>query len=397
MEFGTDLIERGVGIDHASNAIVDELARRGAPATLPRIEGGQDYTDPALRRGWMAEALAARSSPHFKASEPARQFASHRIGDFARECLALRGGESAYLPGLNSIKAALTTSDFPLLLADVAHKTLMAEYQAAPAGVLAICRRADAVDFRTKHNLKFGEGPTLLQTSETGEFQYGSISEGDETYALARYGRILSISYKALVNDDTSAFSRVPRMLALAARELEAQTVVDLLTSNAGGGPTMSDGNPLFHSAHGNLAGAGAAIDVSPVGAARAAMRLQKGLSGKPVNIVPMFLLVNAAKETLGEQVLSSVYSAKVSDVNPFSERLKLVVDPRLDAKSGTAWYVAADLPQTAIEYCYLTGEEGPQVATRTGFTTDGIDLRVTHNFGAGAVDFRGIYRNPGA
>ncbi|MGH8502007.1 MAG: hypothetical protein ACREVE_05945 [Gammaproteobacteria bacterium] len=93
----------------------------------------------------------------------------------------------------------------------------------------------------------------------------------------------------------------------------------------------------------------------------------------------------------------NTMVAAKVTDVNPFSS-LILAVDPRLDASSATAWYLFAS-PAVApvIRYSTLEGAAGPQVETKEGFEIPGISFRVLHDFGAGIVDYRGAYKNPGA
>lgn len=34
---------------------------------------------------------------------------------------------------------------------------------------------------------------------------------------------------------------------------------------------------------------------------------------------------------------------------------------------------------------------------TRTGFEVDGLEIKARHDFAAKAIDWRGLYRNPGA
>ena len=49
------------------------------------------------------------------------------------------------------------------------------------------------------------------------------------------------------------------------------------------------------------------------------------------------------------------------------------------------------------LEYAYLSGNEGPTTTTEWGFDTDGMKLKVVHDFGAGFVDFRGTAKGAGA
>ncbi len=124
------------------------------------------------------------------------------------------------------------------------------------------------------------------------------------------------------------------------------------------------------------------------------AMRTQKGLDGAtPINVVPRFLLVGPALETAAEKLLASIYAATTDDVQPI--RLSLLVEPRI---TGNSWYVFGD-PASApvLEYAYLSSAPGPQLSSRDGWEVLGREFRVVLDFGCGAVEHRGAYRNPGA
>lgn len=110
---------------------------------------------------------------------------------------------------------------------------------------------------------------------------------------------------------------------------------------------------------------------------------------------MPRYLLVGPALETTAEKLLSTINATTVDDVNPFGGRLSLLVEPRL---TGNAWYVFAD-PATApvLEWAYLSSAPGPQLSSRDGWDVLGREFRVVLDFGCGAVDHRGAYRNPGA
>ena len=49
------------------------------------------------------------------------------------------------------------------------------------------------------------------------------------------------------------------------------------------------------------------------------------------------------------------------------------------------------------IEWAYLSGYEGVQIETRAGFDVDGVEVKCRLDFGAKAIDWRGLFRNPGA
>jgi hypothetical protein len=47
--------------------------------------------------------------------------------------------------------------------------------------------------------------------------------------------------------------------------------------------------------------------------------------------------------------------------------------------------------------YGYLRGAAGPRVTTDTPFDSQGVWFKVESDFGCGATDFRGGWKNPGA
>jgi phage major head subunit gpT-like protein len=208
--------------------------------------------------------------------------------------------------------------------------------------------------------------------------------------------KIWPISRQSLINDDLGAFGDMSAMMGRAAAETEARLLVDLLTANAGLGLTMDDGNPLFDTAaHGNEAASGTTIDAAALADGVLAMRVQKGLSGEPINLTPAFLLVSPVKEFVARQALASYYPATAADTNPLAGSVQILVEPRL---TGNRWYLFASpavLP--VLEYSYLSSAPGPQMQSREGFDVLGIEFRVILDYGAGVLDWRGAYTNEGA
>ncbi|MFZ5964728.1 prohead protease/major capsid protein fusion protein [Thalassococcus sp. BH17M4-6] len=387
-------IDADASAEEARTAAFEAMRTRSAQTTTrsTRATITADHTDPAEIAMRAGEALFARSHHDHELSEAARPYANMTTIDLARDCLRRSGISYTGMTADTVITRALhTTSDFPLILGDTVSRELRRAYQAAPSGVRMLARQTTARDFRAKRALQFGEGPELKKVPQGGEFQYGTIDESAETYSVETFGRIFSISRHALINDDLGAFTQIPAKLGNAARAFEAGQLVAKLVEN----PAMSDGNPVFHADHGNLAASGAALSITTLTAARTAMRRQKGLGGQPIDAKPYAVVVPPELETLAEQLLTEINATKSDDVNPFGT-LMLAVEPRL-TDTG-AWYVAAD-PATidGLEYAYLEGAPGPQIETRQGFEVDGVQMKVRLDFGCGWTDFRGWYRNAGA
>ncbi len=393
-------IDRDADPDTARRAAFEALASRSAPAIRTeqvRVEMGGSQDEPALRARQMGEALYARINPRHELSEPARRYAYSTPVDMAKELLTLRGESTMALSPASLVTRALhTTSDFPIILGDTVGRVLRDAYQAAPSGIRRLGRQTTARDFRAVNKIMLGEAPLLEKLNEHGEIKAGTMAEAREAYKVETWARKIGITRQVLVNDDLGAFADLARRMGQAAAETEARILVTLLEAGSGNGPTLSDGKTLFHADHGNKAGSGAAISDATLSAARLALRTQKGIEDRTMRITPKNLLVPPALETTAEKWLASIAPATAADVNPFSGSLSLVVEPRLS--SATRWYVTADPAEIdGLEFAYLSGAEGPQVESRSGWDVDGVEIRVILDFGAGFIDHRGWFMNAGA
>jgi hypothetical protein len=401
------LIDSGSSVDDARRAYFEEQARRYEqnPTRGPSdIIATRDETE--TRRALMSEAIAHRANPKNPLSEGARQYRGMDLLDMARECVFQAGGKVRSLSRREVAVIALnldsdlagragmhSTSDFPAILGSTVNRTLRAAYQLSPRTFVGWCRRSTASDFREVARTQLSELSKLQKVNEGGEYKYLSFGDSQEKYSLGKYGGIVALTWETLVNDDLSAFDRIPVAMADEAAATEGDIVYGILTSN----PNMADGNALFSSAHGNLAGAGAAISDTSLGAARAAMRKQTGAQGRILNITPDVLIVGPDKEAEANKYTSAQFvAAKAADINPnFNTTLEVVVDARI---TGNQWFMATRPTRVdTIEYTYLEDEEEIFTEQRTGFEVDGLETKVRHVFAAKAIDWRGLYKNPGA
>lgn len=367
------------------------LARR-QERRAPQIRVGHSHDDPAAVLQRQTDALSARmmgTAP----SDEARPYAGFELIDFARDALTRSGASVAMLNREEVLtRAQHTTSDFSELLTGAGNRVLADAYRRAESPIKQLARQRTAADFRPLSTLKLGEFSGLSKVTESGEIKSMTTGEAKESYSLETFGGMFALSRKAIINDDLNAFARWGEMMGSAAAETETDQLLGLLLANGGAGVGMEDGQPLFHASHGNLHQTpGTELSQESLSAARLAMRTQRGLtSATPVNVVPKYLLVSPELETDAERLLATINPAMADDVNPFSGKLQLLVEPRL---TGAGWYVFGD-PASApvLEYAYLSSAQGPQLASRDGWEVLGREFRVTLDFGCGATDWRGAY-----
>jgi len=398
MSYADELIDGDVTVDAARAQVLEKLAARTESAPISsRADIFTTVDETETRRSLMTEAVLYRANPSAKLSDGARQYAGLSMIDIAKECLDARGVKYRGMDRLQIVSRAFEgNSDLPNVLANVANKSLRQAYESAPRTFTPWARQTTAPDFKLMSKVSLSDAPALEKVTENGEFKRGAVTDGKETYQLATYGKIIGLTRQAIINDDLSAFTRIPAMFATAAANLESDTVYGILTANA----ALADGVTLFHAAtHLNYTSTGTVISIDSLGVAKKLMRLQKTPKNVVMNLTPKFLIVPAQIENVGWQYTTPEYNAATAaTVNPFRGQLQLIVEPRLDASSGTAWYMAADSNMVdTIEYCYLEGQNGVYIETRQGFDVDGMEIKARLDFAAKAIDYRGLYKNVGA
>jgi hypothetical protein len=409
-EFEDELIgtedKKGKTLDEARTAVLAKLAEKTEQTQLRSghqgIETVQDEV--AVRRSLMCNALLHRANPGvIKLEDGARQYAGYTLRELMRKCLELRGVKTDGMTFNRMWERTFESGgDLPNIVLDAATKSLRAAYESTPRTFVPWTKKGTAPDFKNINRIQLSGGPSIDLIQPGGEYKRGVVTDGKETYALATYGKILGITRQTIINDDMNAFTRLPALMARAAADMESDTVWGIITTN---GTLQQTTFALFGTSHANLTTGAATgtINITQIGIGRAAMRIQKGLESRPINVRPQFLMVPVAKEGDAEQFTSTAYVASSqSSVNPYSPQgrnpLTPIAEPRLDANSTAAWYLAADPNQVdTIEYSYLEGQDGVYMESRMGWDVDGIELKVREDFAAKALDYRGLWKAAGA
>ena len=454
----SEFIAKGVPVDQARKEVFAQLEKKGKkdangndfdpPGTVIVTRDGGEQRLACMQMALLLRAdgrfFLARRRDHNgndlgeyldgygpeqqkRAVEMAREYRNFKLIDMAKEALTFRGINPRGMDVTRIAELALkgpsrgpeffaggaeSTSDFPGILANVANKTLRQGYEAYPRTFQPFCRQVTAQDFKPINRVMLADAPVLQALNEKGEYHRANLTDNNINYALGTYGEIVALTRKVIINDDLQAFTRVPALLGVAAAQLESNTVWAIITSNpAAVYAGDKNSTALFHANHGNLlTGVASAIDstvansapLTALGKGRGAMRLQKGPQGTPLNLIPRFIAVPTALETYMLQLVYpiNIASADATKVVPeWVRSLIPVVEPRLDAATNgtTGWYLIADPAQIdTVEYCYLEGQQGVYIETKQGFEVDGVEIKARMDFGAAALDYRGLQKNAG-
>lgn len=408
-----DLISRGVPLEQARASILDHLAGEGDRANIGhQFDAGHVTLDnPATYGTAIRDALVAKISGR-PAEGPAAEFRGMSPVDMARDWLSRNGvrdvlrmspdrviqaamtarsSTSSWGMGAN-IGGMHTTSDFPDLVGGAAEKYLIDRYTLQQSQLKKLARRTTRANFLIHYGVQVDGGTGALDTvNEGGEFKNRTLSTRKEGYGIKTYGNMFTVSRQMLINDALQALADTLGAMASEAAETEALLLAAIINNYV-----MADGKPWFHEDHGNLAAVGAPPTIDSLDTGRLAMRSQKTASGGLIDANPKYLVVPVQLETKAEVLVASTIAPTTTDqVNPFAGKLEPIADPRLT--NPTAWYLFAD-PNfaAALEYAYLSGHEAPFTDSQEGWRVDGTEYKVRHDFGAGVLDSRLAWKNPG-
>lgn len=411
------LIEEDVPLDKARAQIIDAIAEKSEKTETRSPHAIQVGTDGKQRfqrdaSDWLI-ARAGHSGLVEKQEGRKLEIGETRgmsLFDLARACLEISGVRVRGLGRMELVGQAFThrsgpyqsTSDFAIMLENALHKILQASYAIQPDTWRRFCGVGTLSDFRAHGVYRMGSFGRLDTLQENGEFKRKVIPDAEkESLQADTVGNIIGLTRKAIVNDDMMAFNQLASMLGRAAQLSVEIDVYALFALNSGAGPTMADGNPFFHSSHNNLiASGGAAPTVTSVDATRVLLENQKDPSSN--NYLGLKAHAWVGPTSLGgaaRVVNDSQYdpdaNSKLQRANSVRGIFKDVVDtPRL---SGAPWYMFAD-PTLAPAFMvgFVDGQQSPVLELMNSWNVDGVEWKVRHDYGVGAVDFRAAAKNPG-
>lgn len=331
--------------------------------------------------------------------ELGNQYRHYTLMDMARMFLEAKGVNTR---GLSSVelsgRALASTSDFSVMLGGIIHQVLLAQYEFASNTWSQWCRIGSVNDFRNHDRLRNGTFGLIDDLTEGGEYKSKKIADGaKETISIGTKGNRVGITRQAIINDSLGFLNDVAAGLG---RSM-AYTIEDAVYKKLVANPTMNDGQTLFHSTHGNLLASGTAASVDSLKAVRTAMGKQKDVSSNMyINVSPWGVICPMGMGDVFRELNQMQYN---SDSN--KEQLKpnlvrgmfsqIIETPLLE---GTAWYVVANPSMhSAMEVAFLNGNQTPFIQQKETTDIDGAEYLVRHDWGIAPMDFRAIYKNPGA
>lgn len=321
--------------------------------------------------------------------------------------------KNSLLNQYHDLQESGSTSDFPLLLANVLHKLLIMKFKGVPSPWKSYTWQTELNDFKTANRVIMDEAPDLKEVVEDGPYQDSKIKDNGYSISLSTYGRTFSVGRRAIINDDLEALRRQPERFGRSAARTLAKYCVAAIEADG----IAYDGKSLFSLTHAGGANFGAnttlantSAAINAVSAAMTAVSKAKDETGEKMGLIPKYLLVcpemedPALRITQGQSFIPVNTDGGATVVGKAS-RLEVLVEPFLT--STTSSYVMAD-PQDCpvIEVGFLDGKQTPDLLVKRinavnlaggddewGYEFDDIEFKIRWDFAVQRAMYQGIYR----
>lgn len=337
--------------------------------------------------------------------ESANPWRGSTLVDLAKASLVRAGIRTDGMDKMQIVAAAFTqsTSDFPILLENTMNKSLQAGYAITPDTWSRWCKTGSVSDFRAHNRYRVSSLGNMPTVPEAAEFPYTAMPDGEKSsISVTTKGFIVAVTRQLVINDDLDALTGIPTAMGRAAKRTVEAAAYTSLALNAGLGPSLTDGNPLFHNrgTGKNNITTGAAYSVVAIDADRVAMASMLDVGGNDfLDLRPAVALVPMGLGSTARIINADQYDPdaanKLQRTNISRGTFRDIVDtPRI---TGTRRYIFADPNQApAMEVAFLDGNMEPFLDGEQGFDVDGSRWKVRLDFGVAGIDFRGAITNAG-
>jgi len=394
-----ECVSSDVTVDVARAKMLDVLATNDKPSATIRVDEADH------RRANMVAKIQKRTGRTLSDEDEHRaaKVDCRSLFDLAESCVRNAGlsttGSRQEIVG----RAFTATGDFPYILENSIAKTLRAAYDSSPVQWSTWTARGSASDFKTATVAALSESGIMSEVPEGAEFPAYAASEEKESIQLKTYGKILSITRQAIVNDDLSAFDRIPTMHGRAWARTINQLAVQVLLSNA----ALTDTVALFHASHNNLDAATTAVTTKAtaeavIRALELLMMQQTDVDGASyLNLSPAVIVTGPTLKNYYIQALAETDRADNNRAVDIAQMgITLVAEPEIEnttltgAAANLTFAFANPSDAPVVEVRFLDGNDAPRLEQETGFAVDGVRYKVAGDVAAAAIDYRGATKH---
>ena len=361
-----------------------EASRTGAPAIIDLHASAPKDAKTVVAAACMGAAMKDRDlEAHCKGVDldAAHDLGVTRLSDiFAAFGFTYRPGDDASMK--KAIKAAFSDVNIPNVLADVAHKFVLAGFGAVGDDWRKISRAVPVVDFKAVKGVRLVMGGLLKSLAKGGELQHVDLSDEARSVQAATKGSIVGITREDLINDDLGVLSLIPeRFGQMSGRTINKDVFGALSTTGSDYGANTSG-----------------ALAVATLATAYGLALAIKDANGDPIGAIPNRILCGPSNFVTARNIYQSEFvhggSSKTPSANEMRGLLEAITSPFL---SGTKYWLFNDA-FPLVDVAFLNGRTTPVVETaEANFHQLGIEMRCYFDYGPSAGELKAAVYSTGA
>lgn len=401
-----DYIARGLSLEAARAAIMDELMKRNKPVG-GRVEIIADEND-KFREAAIDGILMKNSINLANPSDGANDFRSLSIRDIAIDCMEreatgadYRHMSSTQLYDILARDFYNPTAAFPAILDGVVRKSYTEGLKKSRKKYNQWTGKGTLKDFKEtqNHDYIMSLGGELVEIPEGGELpSYKPVDVAMPSRKLKTYGRQFTMTREAFINDDIGLLTTMPQRYAAMSANTQNKRAYSLILENK----PIFDGKPLFDLSRGNTLKNGTGISFKAIEAMTLRLGMQKDEAGDPLDLTPDLFIVPLGMGTALRQLLTSstIHTTDNTQAyNPYSDMdFTIVEDATINnmSKPNTPlpWFMG--VVGAGVQIDYLNGQEEAnikrgEVPGKLGFAWD-----IYHDFIVYVKHPQTLIRNPG-
>lgn len=275
---------------------------------------------------------------------------------------------------LQHFKEAMSTSDFPILFADILDRKMLGYYTEWLPVYQQFIGEDTVNDFKTvKRFAQDGLEGVLPAVDELEEYPEDSLEESKDEYSVHKRGKRVGLSWESWVNDDFNNFLRIPERLARAARRTEQRIATELYIDTKG--PHAA----LYTAGFKNVVTGNPKLSINALQTALIQLAEAKDNDGEPIVQEALKLVIPPALEVTAMNIINALTidvnenggteKSRLRAQNWMQNKLQIVVDPYIPIvankeNANTSWALFGDpnLGRPAVILGKLRGYEEPSL-----------------------------------
>lgn len=322
----------------------------------PVTSTGHDESE--FTRSGIEEALKYRIlSKEESLNDNSKRFINLSMPEMARKLV--RNGE--LYNNIELFQRAITSTDLPLILSNIANKTLNDRYKTLDKTYEKIIRPREVNDLNVQTELQTGSFRELDDLGELEEYTEVSFGESLETYKISKHGNKFSFSEELFINDRLDVLQRAFEMFADSTERKLSSLVYNNFTKN-----NLIDGKPLFHKDRGNIAvdNADKIFSDPVITEALTFLTQQFDVDSNKIKVDKYkYILTTTPNLPIVKRVLTAVQATKAEDINIYAGEFEIIVEDRLLALGkNAAIFVCDPIQVDGIVLSHLKGFKDPKI-----------------------------------